>query len=78
LDDELDNEANATVWGFRAAFIYGAVSAACGLVVCIFFVRISRSVVSGRKREDDEERPKIASSTASTCAADDARRSHSV
>jgi hypothetical protein len=78
LDDTLHNEADATVWGFRAAFIYGAVSAGCGLIVCIFFVRISRSVVSGRKREGDEERPKIPSSTASTCAADDARRSHSV
>lgn len=79
LNDTIDNEADSTVWGFRAAFIYGAVSAGCGLVVCIFFVRISRSVVSGRKREDDEERPKTSSSPASTCAAvDDARRAHSV
>lgn len=79
LNNTIDNEADSTVWGFRAAFIYGAASAGCGLVVCIFFVKISRSVVCGKKREDDEERPKISSSPASTCAAaDDARRSHSV
>jgi hypothetical protein len=68
LDDTIDNEADSTIWGFRAAFIYGAVSAGCGLIVCIFFVRISRSVVSGEKTQDDEESLKISSSTASTCS----------
>jgi len=73
----IDDEAHSTVWGFRAAFIYGVVSASCGLIACIFFVKISRSVVSEKEREDDEERPKISSSTASTCgAAADVRRPH--
>lgn len=49
--------------------VYGAASAGCGLIVCILFVKISRSVVSGRKREDGEERLKISLSTASICAA---------
>jgi hypothetical protein len=79
LNDAIDNEADSAVWGFRAASAYGAASAGCGLIVCIFFVKISRSVVSGKKREEDEERPKISSSTASTCGtADDVERSHSV
>lgn len=73
----IDDKADSTVWDFRAAFIYGVASAGCGLVVCIFFVKISRPVVSGNEREDDEERPKISSSTSSTCeAADDVRNSH--
>jgi hypothetical protein len=69
LSDTIDNQADSTVWSFRAAFIYGAASAGCGLIVCILFVKISRSVVSGRKREDGEERLKISLSTASICAA---------
>ena len=80
LNDTRGNEADSTVWGFRAAFIYGVTSAGCGLIICIFFVKISRSVVSGKKREDDEEWPKISlSSTASTCGAvDDVGRSRGV
>lgn len=57
--DAVDSDVTSTVWGFRAAFIYGAVSAGCGLLVCIFFVRISRSVVSAKKQEDEEARPRI-------------------
>ena len=78
-NDTIGNEVDSTVWGFRAAFIYGVASAGCGLMVCIFFVKISRSVVSGKERKDDEERPKISSSTASTCgAAADVRRPRSL
>jgi hypothetical protein len=57
--DTLDNKVDSTIWGFRAAFIYGAASAACGLIVVIFFVQISRSVVSGKKQEDEEATPRI-------------------
>lgn len=77
--DAADSDLTSEVWGFRAAFIYGDVSAGCGLLVCIFFVRISRSVVSGKKQEDEEARPRISSSTASTVpTADTPGRSHSV
>jgi hypothetical protein len=65
--DTIDNKADPTLWGFRAAFIYGAASAACGLIIVIFFVKISRSVFSGEKQEDDEEaRPGVSSSASST------------
>ena len=39
--------------GFRATFIYAAASAGLGLLICIAFVRISRSVV--QKQPTDEE-----------------------
>lgn len=53
-------------WGFKAAFIYAAASAGLGLVICVLFVRISRSVVR-EKGADEEERGGVrASSEAST------------
>jgi hypothetical protein len=77
--DTLDSKVDSTIWGFRAAFIYGAASAACGLVVVIFFVQISRSVVSGEKKEDEEATPRITSWSSSTIVpAADTMRSHSV
>lgn len=65
-DDTLNVDHDSTIWGFRAAFIYGAASAAVGFLVSIFFVRISRSVVSAKKQASDEARPRNSSSTAST------------
>ena len=78
--DAIDSKVDSTLWGFRAAFIYGAASAACGLVVVVFFVRISRSVFSGEKQDDDEEaRPEISSSASSAyVSADGEMRSQSV
>jgi hypothetical protein len=78
--DTIDSKVDATLWGFRAAFIYGAASAACGLVIVIFFVKISRSVFSGEKQDDDEEaRPGVSSSASSAfVAADGEIRSQSV
>jgi hypothetical protein len=77
--DTLDNKVDSTIWGFRAAFIYGAASAACGLTVVIFFVQISRSVVSGKKLKDEEATPRITSWTSSAFVpAADAMRSQSV
>lgn len=77
LNDTLDNDVDPEVWGFRAAFIYGSASAAIGLLVCIFCVRISRSVVSGKKEEVDEERPRTSSSAASvSIAGEEGRRSY--
>jgi hypothetical protein len=78
--DTIDSKVDATLWGFRAAFIYGAASAACGLIIVIFFVKISRSVFSGEKQEGDEEaRPGVPSSASSTfVSADGEIRSQSV
>jgi MFS family permease len=77
--DTIDDTSNATIWGFRAAFIYGTVSAACGLIIVIFFVKISRSVVSEREQEDEEASPRIQSWQSSTFVpAADALRSESV
>ena len=70
--DTIDSKADATLWGFRAAFIYGAASAACGLVIVVFFVKISRSVFSGEKQqEDDEARMRVSSSASSAFASAD-------
>jgi hypothetical protein len=77
--DTIDSKVDATLWGFRAAFIYGAASAACGLIIVIFFVKISRSVFSGVKQGGDEARLGVPSSACSTCVpADGATRSQSV
>jgi hypothetical protein len=77
--DTIDSKVDATLWGFRAAFIYGAASAACGLIIVIFFVKISRSVFSGVKQGDDEARLGVSSSASSTCVpADGVTRSQSV
>lgn len=51
-------------WGYQASFFYAAASAGVGLVICLLFVRISRSVV--RKRAVDEESPRASSSEVST------------
>lgn len=51
---------NGLDWGFRATFIYGSASAGLGLMICLLFVRISRSVV--REQPPDEERPRATSS----------------
>ena len=67
--DTIDSKVGSTLWGFRAAFIYGAASAACGLVVVILFVKISRSVFSGEKQDDDEEARQEVSSSASSAFA---------
>ena len=62
------------VRGYRAAFFYGAASAGVGLLISIFFVRISRRVVSARRvQQDDEERPRATSSEAPTLVPDDER-----
>lgn len=66
VSDTIDSTADSTIWGFRAAFIYGAASAACGLIIVIFFVQISRSVVSGEKQEDEEARPRTPTWSSST------------
>jgi hypothetical protein len=78
--DTIDGKADSTLWGLRAAFIYGAASAACGLIVVIFFVKISRSVFSGEKKQEDEEaRPGVSSSASSgVVSADGEIRSQSV
>lgn len=34
-------------WEYKAAFIYGAVSAGLGLLICVVFLRISRSTMTG-------------------------------
>ncbi|KAK4544929.1 hypothetical protein LTR36_003834 [Oleoguttula mirabilis] len=57
------------IWGFQAAFIYGAASAGLGFAICALFVRIPRSVV-GEKKPVDEERPRETSSEASTLVED--------
>lgn len=66
--DSINKSVESTIWGFRAAFIYGAASAACGLVVVILFVQISRSVVSGKKQDDEEAGSRTSSSTFSSSA----------
>lgn len=66
--ESINKSVDSTIWGFRAAFIYGAASAACGLVVVIFFVHISRSVVSGKKQDDEEAGSRTSSSTFSSSA----------
>jgi len=77
--DTIDSKVDATLWGFRAAFIYGAASAGCGLIIVIFFVKISRSVFSGEQQEDDEARVGVSSSASSGfVSADVAMRSQSV
>jgi hypothetical protein len=65
--------------GFRAAFLYGAASAGVGLFISVFFVRISRSVVSARRVEqsDEEQARATTSSEASTLVPDDERRRRS-
>lgn len=55
--DTLDPVPDATVWGFRAAFMYGAASGAVGLVICMAFVKISRNVMKPQAKVSDEERP---------------------
>ena len=66
IQDMADNPA---VWGFRATFIYAAASAAAGLIICVMFVRISRSVV--RERPPDEERPRPTSSDSTLIGRED-------
>lgn len=57
----------AEVYGFRAAFAYGAASAGVGLAICVFLVRISREVMRPRKEPVDEEvAPRATSSEAPT------------
>ncbi|KAK4494148.1 hypothetical protein PRZ48_014446 [Zasmidium cellare] len=50
-------------WPFQAAFIYAAASAGAGLIISVFFVRISRSVLGGKDAEApiaDVETPPMA------------------
>jgi MFS family permease len=49
-------------WAYQATFIYAAASAGLGLLVCITFVRISRSVVQ-EQRVDEEMAPARSSDT---------------
>lgn len=58
-----DRSAKQEAVGFRSAFIYAAASAGLGLIICVLFVRISRSVAQ-QKRPDEEH--STASSEAST------------
>jgi hypothetical protein len=51
-------------WGFKATFFYAAASASLGLVICLLFVRISRSVV--QEEQEDEEQQLRSTSSAST------------
>lgn len=61
-----------TAWPFQAAFIYAAVSAGVGLVISVFFVRISRSVLGGKaERVADVERPGSSPSEVTTLVGDE-------
>ena len=65
---------NITNWGFKATFIYAAASATLGLVICVFFVRISRSVVSEKLPPvRDEETPRPISSHSTLVGEGDVR-----
>ena len=66
-------EENAATWGFRATFIYASASAGLGLLICVLFVRISRSVV--QEQPPDEERPR-ATSSESTLVEDERNSVH--
>ena len=48
--DASEPEVGSMVEGFRAAFIYAAVSAGVGLAICVFFVRMPK-LVAGKKGE---------------------------
>ncbi|EME40693.1 hypothetical protein DOTSEDRAFT_177826 [Dothistroma septosporum NZE10] len=54
ISEIVSEKAEREMWGFRTAFIYGAASAGIGLIVCVLFVRISRTVVNAKP--EDEER----------------------
>ena len=50
-------------WGFRATFVYAAASGGVGLLICILFVRISRSVVRAQPADEERQRPTSSDST---------------
>lgn len=68
IKDPEDQTPDANIPGFRAAFFYGTASAAVGLLITIFLVRIPRSVVCPRNQKADVEQPRAACSETSTIA----------
>ena len=65
---------NSEVSGYRATFIYAAASAGLGLLICIIFVRISRSVV--QEQPSDEEMAQGGSSDTTLVDPEDNRSDH--
>lgn len=63
-------------WGYQATFIYAAASAGLGLLICIFFVRISRSVV--QEQRVDEEMAQGRSSDTTLVDPEDNRSDHQI
>lgn len=55
-----------TNMGFKAAFLYAAASAGLGFVICVLFVRISRSTVRKKPVDQEQTRPPTSESEAST------------
>ena len=51
-----DDDRNSMILGYRAAFIYAAVSAGLGLILCLFGVRIPKTLQVGNEvdKSDDE------------------------
>ena len=65
---------NSEVSGYLATFIYAAASAGLGLLICIIFVRISRSVV--QEQPSDEEMAQAGSSDTTLVDPEDNRSDH--
>jgi MFS family permease len=63
-------------WGYQATFIYAAASAGLGLLICITFVRISRSVV--QKQRADEEMAQARSSDTTLVDPEDNRSDNQI
>jgi len=62
----MDQTPEAIIAGFRAAFLYGTASAAVGLLVAAFFVRIPRSIIHPKSQKEDIEQPRAVCSETST------------
>lgn len=66
--DPQTQEPQSTISGFRAAFLYGTASAAVGLLIAIFLVKVPRSVVNPKSQKADIEQPRAICSETSTLA----------